>query len=301
MVLQQCQDRRPDYRQGVRLTAYFARAQENAPRFDSGGVFLSVYCEGPAGTGSPGNGPLVGAAPTGAPLPPATPAMSAMGAPATPPRAISGAPAGTAAGSGAPAGIGAPAGNGSPPGMGAPAGIGAPTGSGAPPAMSAIGAPAATQPAPAPPAPAAPAAPAAAGAATPPADPYMHAPPPVFMGAAATAGLSAIAAPQSPTPATTLMLNRSVIDVNSLSRLGGCQQIHTGAATAPGRASYGQLIFNRPTCNAHYAAPHCFQIETFHPVYWTSNHVLVTGFPGKRSSTIVSSGRNPHQSLGFDS
>ena len=300
MVLQQCQDRRPDYRQGVRRTALYG-AIRNAPRLGSGGIFLSVYCEGPAGTGSPGNGPLVGAAPTGAPLPPATPAMSAMGAPATPPSAISGAPAGTAMGSGAPAGIGAPAGNGSPPGMGAPAGIGAPTGSAAPPAMSAIGAPAGTQPAPAPPAPAAPAAPAAAGAATPPADPYMHAPPPVFMGAAATAGLSAIAAPQSPTPATTLMLNRSFIDVNSLSRLGGCQQIHTGAAAAPGRASYGQVICNRPMFNAHHAAPDRFQIETFDPDYWTLNHVLVTDFSGKRSATLVSSVRNPHQPLKFDS
>ncbi len=72
---------------------------------------------------------------------------------------------------------------------------------------------------PAPPAaPPAPAAPAAAGAPTSPADPYMHAAPPVFNGAAIAAGLRASAAPHNPTPATTLMLNRSkvVIAVNSL-------------------------------------------------------------------------------------
>jgi hypothetical protein len=200
---------------------------------------LLPYPAGPGITGSPGTGPPVGAEPVKAPLPPAAPAMSTIGAPGAPPNAISGAPAGTATGSGAPAGIGAPAGNGSPAGMGAPAGIGAPA-TGAP-AMSAIGAPAA-QPEPAPPAPPAapaapaPPAPAAAGAPTSPADPYMHAAPPVFNGAATAAGLSASAAPQSPTPATILMLIRSkaVIDVHSLSRPGVARRStrcsRTGAA-----------------------------------------------------------------------
>jgi hypothetical protein len=57
----------------------------------------------------------------------------------------------------------------------------------------------------------------------------MHAPPPVFSGAASAPGLKAIAAPHIPTPATTLMLNRPkvVIDVNSLSRPGMGLQIIT--------------------------------------------------------------------------
>lgn len=181
------------------------------------GLFWCFAQPGPAGRGSPGVGPLVGAAPVGAPLPPATPAMSAIGAPGTPPNAIRGAPAGTATGSGAPApagtpaGIGAPAGNGSPPGIGAPPRTGAPTGSGAP-AMSVTAAPTGAHGA------AAAAAPGTAtgAAATSPAAPYMHAPPPVFNGVAPASGLSASAAPHNPTPATTLMLNRSVIVVNSL-------------------------------------------------------------------------------------
>jgi hypothetical protein len=228
------------------------------------------YPVGPGASGWPGTGPLVGAEPVNAPLPPATPAMSTIGAPGNPPNAISGAPAGTAAGSGAPAGTGAPAGNGSPPGMGAPAGTGAPA-TGAP-AMSAIGAPAGAHAAPAPaappappapPAPAAPAAPAAAGAPTSPADPYMHAAPPVFQGAATAAGPSAIAAPQSPMPATTLMLNRSkaVIDVHSLSRRAWPADQH--GAVAPGPQFNDRFIFNGPMFNTHHATPDCFRIETF--------------------------------------
>jgi hypothetical protein len=175
---------------------------------------------GPGGSGWPGIGPPVGSDDVGAPFPPATPAMSTIGAPGTPPNAIRGAPAGTATGSGAPApaGTGAPAGNGSPPGIGAPPRTGAPTGSGAP-AMSVTAAPAGAHGT-------------AAGAPTSPVAGYMHAPPPVFSGTASASGLSAIAAPHNPTPATTLILHRTkaVIDVNSLFQPGHYPQINTGAA-----------------------------------------------------------------------
>ncbi len=242
---------------------------------------MCSHSAGPGGSGWPGSGPLVGAAPDGAPLPPATPAMSAIGAPGSPPSAISGAPAGTATGSGAPApagigsppGMGAPAGIGSPPGMGAPPRTGAPAGSGAAtgaPAMSVIGAPAGTQAGPAPAAPAAPpapAAPAAAGAPTSPAAPYMHAPPPVFNGEAPASGLSTIAAPHNPTPATTLMPNRSVIDVNSPYHGQAGARRSTPVQPHRDRDSHGQPIFNRPVSKTHHAAPERFQIETFSLVW----------------------------------
>jgi hypothetical protein len=112
----------------------------------------------------------------------------------------------------------------------------------------------------------------------------MHAAPPVFSGAATAAWLSAIAAPHSPTPATTLMLNRSkvVIDVNSLSRPGRSHD-----AVAPGRASFGQLIFSGPVFNTHYATRDCFQIETFHPVYWTEKRITGVEISNEERSIIV--------------
>ena len=194
--------------------------------------------------------------------------MSTIGAPGRPPNAISGAPAGTATGSGAPApaGTGAPAGNGSPPGTGAPAGTGAPTGSGAATGSTRhVGdwAPAGAH--------AAPAAPRRTGCSGScrrsgfACRPCMHAPPPVFNGAAAASGLSAIAAPHSPMPATTLMLNRSkaVIDVNSLSRSGISRtKMQPHARSHSGSLSANSFLIDRcSTCTT----PHhdCCQIVTY--------------------------------------
>jgi hypothetical protein len=279
----------------VRRTALFIPPKKSPPAW-LGGLFFGLHSGGPGGSGWPGSGPVVGAEPMGAPLPPATPAMSAIGAPGRPPNAISGAPAGTATGSGAPAGTGAPAGNGSPAGIGAPTGSGAATGA---PAMSAIAAPAGAHAAPAAPtAPTAPAAPAAAGAATSPADPYIHAPPPVFSGAAIAPGLSAIAAPHSPMPATTLMLNRSkvVIDVNSLSRPG-----RSTRCSRTGPSFFGQLIFSGPVFNTHYATRDRCQIETFHPISWTAKRKYRHGLSDQARPIITMTRRNLHQPLMFES
>jgi hypothetical protein len=45
------------------------------------------------------------------------------------------------------------------------------------------------------------------------------------------------------------------------------------------RAFYGHLFFSGSMFNTRHAAPHRFQIETFHPVYWTAGKEC----PGKHS------------------
>jgi hypothetical protein len=56
-------------------------------------------------------------------------------------------------------------------------------------------------------------------------------------------------------------------------------------AVAPDRASFGQLIFNGPVFNTHYATRDRFQIETFRPVYWTANKLPAVSFRTKRAQS----------------
>jgi poly(3-hydroxybutyrate) depolymerase len=100
----------------------------------------------------------------------------------------------------------------------------------------------------------------------------MHAAPPVFNGEAPASGLSAIAAPHNPTPATTFMPNRSVIDVNSPYHGQADARRSTSVQPHRDRDSHGHTIFNKPLSNTHDAAPERFQIETFSRVWRSAEH-----------------------------
>jgi hypothetical protein len=64
------------------------------------------------------------------------------------------------------------------------------------------------------------------------------------------------------------MLSRSkvAIGANSLFAYGYLPQIHPlglTRAASPKSSFNDELSFNRPVCNMHHAAPHCFQIVMF--------------------------------------
>ena len=106
-------------------------------------------------------------------------------------------------------------------------------------------------------------------------------------------GLSAIAAPHSPTPATNLMLNRSkpFIDVNSLfhARRSTPVQPHRG------RVSCDRFIFSGPVFNTHHDTPDRFQIETFCPVYWTTKLPAGGEVSNEERPVTILNRRNLHQ------
>jgi hypothetical protein len=53
--------------------------------------------------------------------------------------------------------------------------------------------------------------------------------------------------------------------------------------------------------NTHYATRDRFQIETFHPVYWTANRTTGGELSNEARSIIIMTRRNLHQPLMFES
>jgi hypothetical protein len=51
----------------------------------------------------------------------------------------------------------------------------------------------------------------------------------------------------------------------------------------------------------HYATRDRFQIETFHPVYWTANRITAGGLSSEARQIIIMTRRNLHQPLMFES